>query len=98
MILSRAEFAHYFNALKEGLGNEGSPLWVPDYDGDGSPGLWFVCVKPIGAHRFKLQYYDWCNKTLKGKVRCYSSDTADKKEWWGFTNKEDIVVWSLKWM
>jgi hypothetical protein len=95
MILSREEFSHHFNALKEGLGNKDSPLWIPD---DFEPSEWFVCVEPIGVHRFKSSYYDWCNKTLKGPVRCYSSDSDDKKEWWGFTNKEDIVLWMLKWM
>ncbi len=95
MMLSREEFAHYFNALKEGLGDKNSPLWVPDEE---EPSEWFVCVSPIGVSRFKWEYYNWCNTTLRGRVRCYSSDPDDKKEWWGFTNKEDVVVWTLKWM
>ena len=94
MILSRQEFSQHFNDLKAGLGYEDSPLWIPDED---TPSEWFVCVKPIGVHRFKFQYYDWCNNTLKGRVRCYSSNDEDKQEWWGFTVKEDIVLWTLKW-
>ena len=97
MILSREEFCQHFNSLKEGLGNVGSPLWIPD-EGEDKLSSWFVCVKPIGVHRFKFDYYDWCNKTLKGQVRCFSSSNDEKQEWWGFTNKEDIVVWTLKWM
>lgn len=97
MILTRKEFAHTFNALQEGLGNDASPLWIPD-EGQTLPSQWFVCVKPIGVHRFKSDYYQWCNSTLKGQVRCYSTSSDDQKEWWGFTNREDIVVWSLKWM
>lgn len=96
MILSRQEFAHTFNALKEGLGNDDSPLWIPEENNN--PSQWFVCVNPIGVHRFKQDYYQWCNSTLKGQVLCYSSDRDDKKEWWGFTDMDDIVVWSLKWM
>ena len=96
MILSREEFVHTFNALQEGLGNDNSPLWIPE-ENEGQSS-WFVCVKPIGAHRFKWEYWNWCNTTLRGQVRCYSSDPDDKKEWWGFTNKDDIVVWTLKWM
>ena len=95
MILTRDEFAHTFNTLKEGLGNEDSPLWIPD---DNLPSEWFVCVKPIGVHRFKFDYYNWCNSALRGQVRCYSSASEDQKEWWGFTNKDDIVVWMLKWI
>lgn len=97
MVLNRKEFAHYFNALKEGMGDAKSPLWAPE-ELQSPVSLWFVCVKPIGVSRFKWDYWNWCNSTLAGQVRCYSSDTTDKKEWWGFTNKDDIPVWMLKWM
>lgn len=96
MILNRREFAHTFNALQQGLGNEDSPLWIPDEDQE-LPSQWFVCVKPIGVHRFKFDYYNWCNSALKGQVRCYSSASEDQAEWWGFTNRDDIVLWMLKW-
>ena len=96
MILSREEFAHTFDALKEGLGNDDSPLWIPD--NNELPSKWFVCVKPLKVHTYKSQYYQWCNSTLQGIVRCYSSSSEDQKEWWGFTNKEDIPIWMLKWM
>jgi hypothetical protein len=94
-MLTRQEFADHFNALDNRLAVPDSPLWIPD---DDTPSEWFVCVKPIGVHRFKFSYYDWCNKTLKGQVRCYSSSSEDQQEWWGFTHKEDIVLWTLKWM
>ena len=97
-MLTRAEFAEHFNKLDPRLGREDSALWLPDEVESGGPSQWFVCVKPIGVHRFKFGYYDWCNKTLKGRVRCYSSDNDSKQEWWGFTDKEDIVIWMLKWM
>lgn len=97
MILNRQEFADSFNSLKEGLGDSNSPLWVPEEDTK-EPSNWFVCVEPIEVSRFKRAYWDWCNSTLTGKVRCYSSDTDNKKEWWGFTNQEDIVIWTLKWI
>ena len=97
MILNRQEFADYFDVLKQGLGSSDSPLWIPEEGTD--PSNWFVCVKPIGVKRFKFSYWAWCNKTLTGKVRCYSSTGNDgQEEWWGFTNKEDIVPWMLKWM
>ena len=95
MILSREEFADHFKSLDKRLAGPDSPLWIPD---ELNPSQWFVCIKPIGVHRFKFEYYDWCNKTLNGRVRCYSSDSDNDKEWWGFTNKQDIVLWTLKWM
>lgn len=95
MILSRAEFAQMFNSIKSGLGNPDSPLWLPD---DAVPSEWFVCVKPLRVHQFKSDYYGWCRSALSGLVRCYSSDTDNQKEWWGFTQHEDIVLWKLRWM
>ena len=53
-------------------------------------------VEPTKEH--KINYYNWCDKTLKGRVRCYSSDSDNDREWWGFTEQEDIVLWTLKWM
>lgn len=97
MILSREEFAHHFNALRDGLGDSKSPLWIPDQVDAGGPSQWFVCVEPLGVNGYKFEYYNWCTTTLKGRVRCYSSDSDDKKEWWGFTDKQDIVLWTLKW-
>ena len=95
MILSRQEFADYFESLDKRLAGPDSPLWIPD---EGTPSKWFVCVRPIGVHRFKFGYYDWCNKTLEGRVRCYSSSNDDEQEWWGFTEQKDIPLWMLKWM
>ena len=98
MIFTRKEFAHHFNALREGMGDSGSPLWIPEEDLGAACG-WFVCVKPlaIAYNNTKQQYYAWCDATLSGNVRCFSSDSEDKKEWWGFTDKRDIPMWILKW-
>ena len=95
MLLDRAEFAQHFNRTQDGLGDNSSPLWIPE--DDGAPSEWFVCVEPLKSHNFKQGYWDWCNTTLSGKVRCYSSDSDNQKEWWGFTDKQDIVLWTLKW-
>lgn len=96
MILTRGEFSKFFNELKSGLGEPESPLWIPEQNK--CPSDWFVRVKPIGVERFKFSYWDWCNKTLTGKVLCYSSTGDDgNEEWWGFTNRDDIVLWMLKW-
>ena len=94
-MLSRQEFSDHFNSLKNGLGDEDSPLWIPEQTC--GPSQWFVCVKPLKVHTYKNDYYKWCNTTLKGRVRCYSSDSENKQEWWGFSDKQDIVLWTLKW-
>ena len=101
MIFTRKEFAHYFNAMRDGMGNDNSPLWVPE--ADTGPLEWFVCVKPLALQReahevTKEVYWDWCDTNLKGKTRCYSTDYQDKKEWWGFSDKSDIPYWMLRWL
>lgn len=100
MILTRDQFADHFNSLDTRLGDDNSPLWIPEESIDSSQDKpqWFACVKPIGVSRFKWEYFNWCNKTLNGKVYCYSSDSDNQQEWWGFTSKDDIVLWMLKWM
>ena len=98
MILSRAEFAQMFNDIKSGLGDPDSPLWLPDDAVPGDPSEWFVSVKPLRVHQFKSGYYGWCRSALSGQVRCYSSDTDNQQEWWGFTQQEDIALWKLRWM
>lgn len=95
MILTRSEFADYFNGLRPGLGNADSPLWIPEDGAD--PSEWFVCVSPRQAHQYKIDFWQWCHQCLLGQVRCYSSSDEEQQEWWGFTNQKDIVLWLLKW-
>lgn len=102
MVLDRTEFADHFNSVKPGLGDESSPLWAPEEDT--GPLQWFVCVEPLSqspkrkAHEVtKDVYWAWCNENLVGTTRCYSSDYQGKQEWWGFSDKQDIVLWTLKW-
>jgi hypothetical protein len=98
MILSRAEFIDYFRGLDYRIdGNDPfCPLWVPEEDGNINC-QWFVAVKPLSVHKIKSSYYDWCNQTLKGSIRCFSSSLEEQQEWWGFTEHKDVVVWMLKW-
>lgn len=95
-MLTRVEFAQHFDEVKHGLGQPDSPLWCPEENGD--PSNWFVCVKPIGVSRFRGTYWNWCNTALQGQVKCYSSDSDNSHEWWGFTDQKDIPIWMLKWM
>jgi len=90
--------------LYPGTGEPQSPLWFPETDTflnpkNDPPSRWFIEVptifhdiRMIGMKEF---YWDWCDKCCIGKVRCYAS--GDASEWWGFTNKKDIVLWALMW-
>lgn len=104
MILARRQFAAHFNMVKSGLGKWDSPVWIPEEiakpKADRVRGQWFVCVRPITVNWDKDQYWSWCKKNLSGKVLCYSSSGNDsdvQEEWWGFTDKKDIVLWTLRW-
>jgi hypothetical protein len=83
----------------------GSPIWNPEKDMD-SVCEWFVCVRPIDFHlRYrpdgrgdaKGMFWSWCNETLSGEVRCFLSNDNRGIEWWGFTRKDDVAIWLLKW-
>jgi hypothetical protein len=102
--MTRREFAKYWNGVRPGLGKWTSPLWTPEQFG-GEPQVKakvFICVEPF-ANRLrwgdgtKADYWKWCADNLKGKVNCYSTDSDNKEEWWGFTEAEDVAWWRLRW-
>lgn len=104
MILTRKQFAAHFRKLDSRLGNKHSALWEPENRPGMVPNKWFVCVRPVGAYHGNVYlswdkdgYWEWCNSTLAGQVSCYSSDWDNKKEWWGFSNYDDIAMWLLRW-
>ncbi len=83
------------------LGGPDCVLWIPENDLPKSC-QWFVKVKPLmrvknNKESFKKEYWEWNDNNLLGYVRCFSLDIENQEEWWGFTNKEDIVLWMLRW-
>ena len=79
-----------------GLSCAGGALWVyEDYCGVKSN--WFVLSRPLMTY-LKEEYYEWCRENCLGSVICYSTDQENNQEWWGFTHKDDILFWILKWM
>lgn len=100
MILNRQEFAEHFNRTHSGLGDKNSPLWEPEERLSRNNAVAFICVTPIrvlNPLRNKTLFWEWCRDHLQGKVFCYSCDTINGEEWWGFTDESDIVLWVLKW-
>lgn len=94
-MMNRKEFSDMFNQQRKGLGDLGSALWEAEHDIPKCQ--WFVKVKPLKVSEYKHDYWDWCNINLTGKTRCFSSDSDGREEWWGFTDKYDIVLWLLRW-
>lgn len=95
MILDRAQFVDHFNGLGKGLGEPDSALWVGER-GHGYRCEWFLRTTPLDWPRKQDGYWHWCWLMLQGRVACYSS--GDEWEWWGFTRREDIVIWMLRWL
>lgn len=97
MILTRQEFTNHFRKLDPRLGQDHSPLWEPE-NVTKTRSQWFVCIKPIVGIRWdKETYWKWCHENLQGKTCCYSSDDVGQEEWWGFEDRNDIIIWTLKW-
>jgi hypothetical protein len=93
MILTRQEFIDMWNSYRIGLGDYDSPLWTLEVTKNFQC-HWFVCVRPINDMETHNQ---WCSDHCKGKMLCYSSDDENNEEWYGFTEKDDIIWWLLKW-
>lgn len=92
-LLNRKQFRKMWEARDPGLGEEHSPLWIPEHSLRKS--RHFLCVRPIEEDNHKL--WLWTVKNCQGQVLCYSSSDEDQEEWWGFTHKPDIVHFVLKW-
>ena len=90
MILTRTEFREYWNRQRLGLGDPSSGLWAYERH-NGISSQWFVQVGISQAP----DYHAWCDAHCQGTVLCYSDD--GQKQWYGFTDYNDIVFWLLKW-
>jgi hypothetical protein len=100
LVVNREQFTAIFDKIfeREGGVKVVPMLWTPEeiYDVECTH---FACVPPVklSLKNNRNAYWKWCEKTLKGKVLCFSSNDEDKEEWWGFTEKEDIMIWMLRW-
>ena len=99
-MLTRAEFVDYWNKTwSDQLPiDDASPIWnAENYPGDEMRCEYFVCVKPVIFWSSKDAYWEWCTANTIGGLACFSSNSDDQEEWWGFTNKDDIFLWMLRW-
>ncbi len=85
--------------------DEESPLWIPEFMGPGAGSIhceWFIQVPclMLGANKktSRSDYWSWCSEHLEGYVRCFVSNPDLNYDFWGFTNQQDITLWTLKWV
>jgi hypothetical protein len=99
MVVNRRQFRSIFNEFLPGLGESSSALWIPEQDNGRQKSRWFVCIRPLSFTDIqeKKQFWVWCQQNCRGQILCYSSDTDNHQEWWGFTHYADIAWWMLRW-
>ena len=101
MIQTRSEFKQWIETMfpEKSMSSDKSAVWIPEHDLTQTKCGWFVTVKPVRASTgtSKPEYWTWCNKNLQGHVRCFWSNSDDGEEIWGFTDRNDIHWWMLKW-
>lgn len=98
-MITREEFkerAQVFTLISQkDITADDSPLWSVERRMKIKP-EWFICINRDTLDVDLKDYWNWCYTHLSGELICYLS--SDKHgEWWGFTNKDDIVIWLLKW-
>ncbi len=101
MLQSREEFIDWISKHFIVSTDSDSPLWIPEYDLDNTHCSWFVtvpCIKVSWSTQERSIYYDWCLQNLQGYIRCFWTNKEENKECWGFTEKNDIEWWMLKWL
>jgi hypothetical protein len=96
-IRTRVDFINYFDELCIDT-TPTSPLWIPEtYKHETVTCEYFICVKPLQLTGNTLFYWEWIRQNLVGEIRCFSSSSEYQEEWWGFTNRDDIFIWTLRW-
>lgn len=95
-ILSRKQFRDHWEQVVGSayadLVNDGGPLWIPE-EADNLKSNWFVAIRPITVQ--DNEHHNWVRKNCQGAVKCYSS--GEDEEWWGFTYRDDVDWWLLRW-
>lgn len=101
MIVTRHEFRVWVKTHYPEFYKWNSPLWSIEHQIKKNPPQWFARVRPVAmqrdGRRLKEKYWNWCDENMQGKLLCYYSDFENRQEWWGFTRREDITLWLLKW-
>lgn len=95
-VLDREQFVKHWNAVKPGLGDADSGMWA--YERQFGPVcMWFVSVKPIRVSiNRKEEFWEWCKQYCPTGVGCYSA--SDEEEWWGFVDRDEMMLWLLRWV
>lgn len=101
MILDRQQFAHHMKSGHHFADRQTpfqNPLWVPEQQHN-ARFEWFLRISM--ANYQTEEFWDFCHNTLQGKIGCFSSGmntiTGESWEWWGFTHKDDITLFVLRW-
>ena len=94
MIYSRQELIQTFEEIKPGCADPGSPIWAQE-DYLGFQCQYFICI-PSTSDINRRERWAWCKENLHGELLCFTA--SDEKEWWGFTHREDIEFWILRWV
>lgn len=95
--VTRKQFVEHWNAVKPGLGDADSGMWAYERQ-YGLHSLWFISVKPIRLALYgpkQKEFWAWCKQYCPTGVSCYSA--SDEEEWWGFVDREEIMLWLLRW-
>lgn len=96
MILDREQFCDHIDSVTPGLSDPIGPLWIPELQ-HRKRFTWFLKIHPVECDP---EFWEF-TKSLRGKIACFSSgmngDTLETWEWWGFTRRDDIVLFLMRW-
>ena len=94
MILERDKFCKYVERYTNIETEDNSPLWIPEQSSGIKSNYFLIC--PTFNHP-TAGFWEWNDTKLIGQVRCYYLDHGGDT-WWGFTEKDDITLFLLRWV
>jgi hypothetical protein len=103
--MNREEFKTYVleqvpHYAECGLLDDGEPFWIPEFAENRKCKV-FVETKDFSwwalVNDSRDEFYKWNKKHLSKKPLCFVSDSEHHREWWGFENEQDAVLFVMRW-
>jgi hypothetical protein len=82
-----------------GLLDDGEPFWIPEFAENRKCKV-FVEIEQLMGSKWlgeRDPFYEWNKKHLSKTPLCFVSDGEKNREWWGFENEQDAVLFVMRW-
>jgi hypothetical protein len=102
--MNREEFKAYVleqvpHYAECGLLDDGEPFWIPEFAENRMCKVFAETKLLIGFKWLgeRETFNKWNKKHLSKVPMCFVCDSENNREWWGFENEQDAVLFVMRW-